>query len=263
LLRNVFTEYEERYNFATNFISNLVFDFEKNTLMEYRGAKILLQKKAEAVFRCNEINKVKTYSLRKQNDNNSIEYQKIDENSIYNKKFDCIISFESIQPEQYFIQIIEKFDKLLKDNGMLILSALNKEFLTNFVDSKNPSAFKGVTKGEFLRFLGDRFKESKLFSQRIFSKNEINHIGPSDLFLFEDDIPLSIIKKRDDVLTRMRKVGMKSLLTFDKNMSFYTKYRRKSTTDEILDTKINKKTYVPRPYNKGDIPLFFVAVCRK
>ena len=46
-------------------------------------------------------------------------------------------------------------------------------------------------------------------------------------------------------------------------MSFYTKYRRKSTTDEILDTKINKKTYVPRPYNKGDIPLFFVEVCRK
>ena len=114
-----------------------------------------------------------------------------------------------------------------------------------------------------MRFLGDRFKESKLFSQRIFSKNEINHISPSDLFLFEDDIPLSIIKKRDDILTRMRKVGMKSLLTFDKNMSFYTKYRRKSTTDEILDTKINKKTYVPRPYNKGDIPLFFVAVCRK
>ena len=53
------------------------------------------------------------------------------------------------------------------------------------------------------------------------------------------------------------------LLTFDKNMSFYTRYIRKSTTDEILDTKINKKTYVPRPYNKGDIPLFFVAVCRK
>ena len=154
------------------------------------------------MFRCNEINKVKTYSLRKQNDNNSIEYQKINENSIYNKKFDCIISFESIQPEQYFIQIIEKFDKLLKDNGMLILSALNKEFLTNFVDSKNPSAFKGVTKGEFLRFLGDRFKESKLFSQRIFSKNEINHISPSDLFLFEDDIPLSIIKKRDDYGTK-------------------------------------------------------------
>ena len=86
MLRNVFTEYEERYNFATNFISNLVFDFEKNTLMEYRGAKILLQNKAEAVFRCNEINKVKTYSLRKQNDNNSIEYKKWDVDFVSSKQ---------------------------------------------------------------------------------------------------------------------------------------------------------------------------------
>jgi len=90
------------------------------------------------------------------------------------KKFDVIVCFEALEHvkehDTLFIEII----RLLKDDGILIISTPNKQIYTDDTGYQNPFHQKELYYSEFSDFLKKYFLYSYLFGQRVFSGSSIS-----------------------------------------------------------------------------------------
>lgn len=246
------------------YVSGDVLDYERNSFMEYFGAKTLLKNGAKNILRCTEINQKRTYSCRTFGETNSIAYSKIDYTKLIDKKFFCITAFESFQPTEYFINIINEFGKQLSSNGILIFSCVNKEFYTTHTNLGSTGKIYGLTKEEILEILQDRFEKIELFSQKLLTRNEIKQIKCSDLYLFLEDIPLTIPQEKKLFKTRVRKLLARISLWLDPTSTFYKiNIQKKLSILSAYTYKTTDNDYIPIPYNENHIPLFFVVKCNK
>ena len=94
------------------------------------------------------------------------------------KIFDLISSFETIEHivEKEQILMIEEFERLLKDDGLLIISTPNYEYTHDILKYENPYHKKELTLNEFDLLLSGKFPYRIYFGQRNYYQNQIARI---------------------------------------------------------------------------------------
>lgn len=98
----------------------------------------------------------------------NLEYKVMDGTSIPNENeyFDVVISFETIEHTKDFVKMLNEFKRVVKRNGLIIISTPN--FLVNSPDGYvvNPYHTQEWEFEEFKKILTDVFKSVQLFGQR-------------------------------------------------------------------------------------------------
>ena len=112
-----------RYEFIREFITGKVFDHQSNNFTPYNSAKILLQNNTTEVYSCTNLFDGEIY-LRKRDDGGSVIFSSVNNRNL-KLNFDSVISFENLN-QANIIENLDFYYNLLKDNGILIISVLNK-----------------------------------------------------------------------------------------------------------------------------------------
>lgn len=81
--------------------------------------------------------------------------------------FDIVVSFETIEHVDEKIQnaFLKEIKRVLKEDGLLIISTPNKEIYSDYRNYSNPYHVKEFYKGEFFTFLNTKFKNVEFFYQ--------------------------------------------------------------------------------------------------
>lgn len=251
---DIYKEQTARYNFSSKLVSGKVLDITYGSFMSYQGAKILLSENATEVFSYDIMDDDIQCSKRKLNAKNYIEFVPIFNIEFDDGYFDAIISTESIQYSKDPKLMIEEYYRLLKRDGVLIISTANKDGVNTLygksVEGWDDSIFK---QKEFLQILKKTFSNIELFSQRLIPKSEI-------------------IEKRFNLIIKLiihiRKILSTLLLKFDKKSNFYQSYLQKNivkmnSSIEKMNKNILNVDYNPIKFEISHNPLFFIAICRK
>ncbi len=100
--------------------------------------------------------------------------------------FDVVVSFETIEHVEEDIQILflKEVKRVLKEDGLFIISTPNKEIYSDRDQYKNEYHIKEFYKDEFIKFIDTEFKFQKLYGQ---------YIGETST-LIEEDISTQEIK---------------------------------------------------------------------
>lgn len=254
---DAYKEQNAIYEFARNFVFGKVLDLSYGSFMSYHGAKILLEGRVTEVWAVDISTEPIEYAQRKRSANGTIELQVFDysETTLLDKSFDCIISSQTIQYVKDYNQTTREFYRILKDNGVLIISISNKSTLS-LLYSKFVNEFivNEFTKDEFIQLLEKIFPNVILYSQRLISRKE-GLTKYSDVF-FSIVEKIRIIMR--DLLLKVRKV-----------YNLYKKLHIQSTVLNMdrfasrLSDIVYDREYTPTPYQHEHKPLFFVAVCSK
>ena len=91
------------------------------------------------------------------------------------KKFDVVVSFETIEHVDAEIQMrfLKEVQRLLKDDGVFVVSSPNKLFYSDIPKYKNEFHLREFYENEFVEFLCRYFGHVLLFGQKIFTGSEI------------------------------------------------------------------------------------------
>jgi len=244
ILDDSYKKQQARYEFAAKYCLGSTLDYSFSSIMSYHGSKILLNNGAREIFTHDISNKNEELCRRTFDFDKKIIYSILEQNySHKNNSVDCIIFSEIINEKDTSKNKLNSFNKILKQNGVLIISTLNKKNKSLIFDNNNNNNF---SKDEFVDLLKTQFSEIELFSQKVISKKEIMHTRLEWVFKLK-------IKLRFFLST--------FLLKFDKKSNFYNKYMKNKT--QIQTEKLNTSEYSIIPYNEKHNPLFFVAVCHK
>ena len=245
--RNFFQEQVAKYDFAKSYCYGKTLEFTSNHFFAYNGAKILLEGNCSSVIRY-YFNNEKLFK-RAIDEKSNMELIKINKNidELEQKSIDSIISFETKTYEKNFENTIQKYYEFLNDDGILVVSVLNKDILSN---SKLSNKYGDIfhTKEEFHSILSNIFSEVELFSQ---IKNAKDISGTKVI----------------GGLGKIRESTSKILKKVDKNRSFYIKYLQGTMKkidekkDEIVD--IPKEDFIPIKFSSEHNPFYFIAVCKK
>jgi 2-polyprenyl-3-methyl-5-hydroxy-6-metoxy-1,4-benzoquinol methylase/glycosyltransferase involved in cell wall biosynthesis len=87
--------------------------------------------------------------------------------------FDVIICFEAIEHVTDHETLFSEIKRLLKKEGILIISSPNKSLYTDVLDNKNPFHKKELYYPEFRNLLKNNFSSVALFGQRILNGSSI------------------------------------------------------------------------------------------
>ena len=245
ILDNAYKKQLGRYEFAIKYCSGKTLDYSFASIMSYHGSKILLDNNVEEIFSHDISNKYEEISNRKLDFNKKIIYSNFNETHIHeNNSVDCIIFSELVNEKNTSENRLNYFNKILKSNGILIISTLNKNNKSLIFDNKSNNDY--FSKSEFIELLENNFSNIELFSQKLISKKDMKY---KKFRLFTK------LKIKTRFFLSML------LLKFDKKSNFYNSYIKNQSQDKTL--KINSKDYSIIPYKKNHNPLFFVAVCNK
>jgi SAM-dependent methyltransferase len=97
--------------------------------------------------------------------------------------FDVVASFETIEhlDEASQRRFAAEVKRLLKPDGVLLVSTPNRDLYNHESDQHNPYHLREFNRGEFLAFLGERFRCVRLLSQRVFPCSYLWGASPSPL----------------------------------------------------------------------------------
>lgn len=106
----------------------------------------------------------KTYSVR---GNLYFEQGCIEKLDIADETIDVVVSFETIEhvPEQTQEKFLSEITRILKKDGILIMSTPNKKIYSDLHNYKNEFHIKEFYRDEFIRFLKTKFQYVKLYNQ--------------------------------------------------------------------------------------------------
>ena len=148
-------------------------------------------------------------------------------------------------------QIIERYSKLLKNDGMLIFSTPNSKQIVEPIETDLEKL--GFSKNELLQLIKSVFPDIQVFSQRNVSRKA----------QVQKDIKIF-----DEVFSKF-KIGTKKILnTVDKKQNFYKLYLQKSVI-QLRNTKHNLKQKILDidnsvvPFSELDNPTTFLLICKK
>ena len=187
--------------------------------------------------------------MRSYDSNGNIIFSPIDKSfRPKTKTLNCIIHSEILQDEINPKQKIEEFHDTLKEDGVLIISILNKDEQSLIYNKSLNTEY--LTKNELVQLLKTKFSKIELYSQKLITNKEIIDRRLHPLFLLK-------IKLRFLLSTILLKIDPKS--------NFYNNYMKNTKQKNTENIAENFKTgkYTPIPYNEKHNPLFFIAVCHK
>ena len=228
-----------RYKFIHKFITGKVFDHQSNNFTTYNSAKILLQNGVSEVYSCTNLFDEEIHLRRF--DDGGILFSSINDRSL-KSNFDSVISFENLN-QANIMKNLDVYYNLLKNNGTLIISVLNKRKIS----AKNIQKINEFTVDDLREKISLRFKIIEIYSQRFKERSNMNQVA-----------------------TLLRK-GRKSLAYFfekiDKNKHFYIKHiqdkAKKFDSANKNSMRIPDDDFIPKKYNKETYPLFLILVCKK
>ena len=225
-----------RYNFIGNFIEGKILDHKPNIFTSYNSAKILLEKKVTEVnsFTSLSSNELTT---RYKNNENVIKFQ-VKKNINFKENFDGIISFQNLN-EKNSQEYLKFYHNVLKNNGILILSVLNKR--------KNSNDKNGFNLNELKNVMKIKFEIVEVYSHRFKTKPVINYKA----------VMFRAAKKRLALV----------LAKADKAKEFYKK-KIKSTVSKHdpykkYFNKIPDEDFIPKKYVQNSEPIFLILICKK
>ncbi|MCY9664840.1 glycosyltransferase [Paenibacillus alginolyticus] len=107
-------------------------------------------------------------------ENLSFQTASIENLPIENHSMDVIVSFETIEHVNETLQktFLKEIKRVLKHDGILIISTPNKHIYSDLRNYQNPFHIKEFYKEELNEFLGDYFQEIEIFHQ----KNEVTSV---------------------------------------------------------------------------------------
>ena len=92
------------------------------------------------------------------------------------KKFDVVVCFEALEHIAEHDELLSEVKRLLKDDGLFIVSTPNKRAYTDTPDHHNPFHVKELYFEEFSSLLRQYFKHLRIFGQRIYAGSNMWNI---------------------------------------------------------------------------------------
>jgi|GEM_PF-1109319 glycosyltransferase involved in cell wall biosynthesis/polysaccharide pyruvyl transferase WcaK-like protein len=89
------------------------------------------------------------------------------------KIFDVIVCFEAMEPIQKYDKLMMEVKRLLKPDGIFIISTLNKNIPSGQPNYQNPLHLKGLYFDEFKDLLSKNFKNVFLYGQKLYPSSNI------------------------------------------------------------------------------------------
>ena len=185
-------EHIHRYIFASNYIKDkIVLDaacgtgYGSNYLSNYAKMVYGIDINADVIDNNKEIYKKENLIFT----NGSVYQLPYDDNM-----FDVIVSFETIEHVDNGEKVFSEFNRVLKDNGLLIISTPNKNIsIQNNIN--NPFHVHEYFEEEFIEFLNKYFNNVNIYYQsNLFlniisnSINKDNYMFPSDFDIFSTNL---------------------------------------------------------------------------
>lgn len=241
----------ERIKFSKNYTQGKILFCSHGINTQYRVSKSLITSISQEVWHY-DLSLNENVTIRRLTKNNSIDFEQGPKFSqIPEKSFDCIVSFEELQYQKNPKQIIERYSKLLKNDGMLIISTPNSKQIVGSIETDLEKL--GFSKNELLQLIKSVFPDIQVFSQRNVSRKE----------QVQKDIKIF-----DEVFSKF-KIGTKKILnTVDKKQNFYKLHLQKSVI-QLRNTKHNLKQKILDidnsvvPFSELDNPTTFLLICKK
>ena len=241
----------ERIKFSKNYTQGKILFCSHGINTQYSVSKSLITSISQEVWHY-DLSLNENVTIRRLTKNNSIDFEQGPKFSqIPEKNFDCIVSFEELQYQKNPKQIIERYSKLLKNDGMLIISTPNSKQIVGSIETDLEKL--GFSKNELLQLIKSVFPDIQVFSQRNVSRKE----------RVQKDIKIF-----DEVFSKF-KIGTKKILnTVDKKQNFYKLYLQKSVI-QLRNTKHNLKQKILDidnsvvPFSELDNPTTFLLICKK
>ena len=241
----------ERIKFSKNYTQGKILFCSHGINTQYSVSKSLITSISQEVWHY-DLSLNENVTIRRLTKNNSIDFEQGPKFSqIPEKSFDCIVSFEELQYQKNPKQIIERYSKLLKNDGMLIISTPNSKQIVGSIETDLEKL--GFSKNELLQLIKSVFPDIQVFSQRNVSRKE----------QVQKDIKIF-----DDVFSKF-KIGTKKILnTVDRKQNFYKLYLQKSVI-QLRNTKHNLKQKILDidnsvvPFSELDNPTTFLLICKK
>ena len=233
---NIYKEHVARYNFASKYIKGKkVLDIACGSGY---GSEILLKQGAKYVIG-SDISKNTIDYAKDHYQNENIEFvtNDIKKLNFSDEEFDCIVSFETLEHVKEHDVVICELKRVLKKEGILIISTPNSESRTNDEEDTNRFHEKELTVQEFKKIINKFFPKFDLFSQR-----QIIDIGVGKK-IFRNMVLKGVKLDR-------RKIYAKIF-----PQKFYS-----SMYNVMDDTDGN---YEPIPYQSTQKPRILIAVCYK
>ncbi len=158
-------EHFQRYQFARNFVKDkVVLDAACG---EGYGSNILVET-AKQVYGL-DLDEKTVLAAEKKYGSEKLKYVagSIAKLPFEENTFDVIISFETIEHVDGDLQqnFLEEIERVLKPNGMLIMSTPNKAVYTDLVKGENKFHIKEFYVQEYIDFLKQKFEKIELFCQ--------------------------------------------------------------------------------------------------
>ena len=132
--------------------------------MAYYVSKILLKSNAREIWHYNMSEENSIYTIRKYDENHSINYNFIESEEFTENTFDSLISFDSLLFVKNRADMLKTFSYILKSTGFAVLSIPNL-MLFDYPIYKKLQLEKNYLKDEFLNDLERNF-EIELYSMR-------------------------------------------------------------------------------------------------
>jgi SAM-dependent methyltransferase len=234
-----------RYYFASNFILNkVVLDVASGA---GHGADYMAKKGAKDVFGVDYSDLAIKYSKNHYSKEN-LHFICSDATSLpfEDKFFDVIVSFETIEHIKNYKKFIKEVSRVLKKNGVLILSTPNKELSPSLIMPKNWYHEHEFYPNELYHLLGKNFFEVQLYSQR--NVNPVPYILKNRMII----IISRLIGSRTIYFGKiLRKIGL-----------IKTSFKNEHDFENDLT---DKKLFGVKNFSKSllDVPMYIICIAKK
>lgn len=157
-----------------------------------------------------------------------------------NESFDAIVSFETIEHISETAQenFLSEIKRVLRPNGLLVMSTPNKAIYTDAVNGKNPYHIKEFYTDEFIAFVKDKFQSVEVFCQYPDTGYFIAKEGKTQNILYKTSKKENsryIITVCSDKPEMMNDTELKP--QFDSSMYYFLNKRAHDLENEIIAMK--------------------------
>lgn len=167
--------------------------------------------------------------------------------------FDVVVSFETIEHHDKHDEMMKEINRVLKPNGIFIISTPDKLFYSDKTNFKNKFHVKELYKNEFVKLVSNFFSNSQLLTQQYTSGVSViqEEIFSSELTFFSGDYDSIHVKN----------INPMYLIIIASNTDFA--FQKTSIFDggELIEKQLKEYIYTSNSYRLGALllsPLKFI-----
>ena len=247
---NPFLDSKLRYQFSNQYVKGKVLDYNFTSHMAYYGSKILLESNATEIWHYNMSEKNIMCTIRKYDENGSIDYNFIENKEFAENSFDSLISFDTLLFVNNRVDTLKTFGYIIKNNGTAIISIPNLR-LFDYPIYKKLNLEKNYLKEEFLNDL-EKYFEIELYTLKF--KNESDK---------KPNLGSKIVTEPQlFLLNSLKKPGKFFASKIDKNFNFFHLHMKDKYTQlkDFEKQKLSKQLEIIPSKNKDDLnSLYYIA----